>query len=124
MDERRAAEVTDILTIVKQLGQLSRDLDDAVERLGEIEEIAVDLEADYKLAFAQAFKEAVGAVEDRKQTAVIETDAAYRLAGKAAAGVRKQKEHVKALHARIEVGRSMQSTARAEIALVNAGVGS
>lgn len=124
MDERWAAEVTDIVTIVKQLGQLSRDLDDAVDHLGVLEEMAVDLEADHKLAFAKAFKEAVGPVEDRKQAATIATDEAFRLAGKAAAGVRKQKEHLRALHARIEVGRSMQSTARAEIALVNAGVGS
>lgn len=116
--------MTDILTIVKQLGQLSRDLDDAVDRLCELEELSVDIEADHKLAFAKAFKVATGPVEDRKQSAVIETDKEYRLAGKAAAGVRKQKEHLKALHARIEVGRSLQSTARSEIALVNAGVGS
>ena len=115
--------MTDIVTIVKQLGQLSRDLDDEVDRLCELEEMAVDAEADYKKAFAQAFKTAAGAVEDRKQTATIETDDLYRISGKAAAAVRRQKESLKALHARIEVGRSIQSTARSEIALVKAGVG-
>jgi hypothetical protein len=115
--------VTDIITIVKQLGQLSRDLDDAVDLLCALEEIAVDAEADHKKAFALAFKAASGPVEDRKQTATIETDDLFRISGKAAAAVRRQKESLKALHARIEVGRTIQSTARAEIALANAGAG-
>jgi hypothetical protein len=114
--------VTDILTIVKQLGQLSRDLDDAVTQLGVLEGIAVDAEGDFKVAYAGAFRAADGSIEDRKQIAITQTDHLWRVWGKAAAVVRLQKEHIKALHARIDVGRTMQSTARAEIALAGAGV--
>jgi hypothetical protein len=114
--------VTDIVTVVKQLGQLSRDLDEAVTKLGELEEIAVDAEGDYKVAFSHAFRDAAGSVEDRKQVAAAQTDMQWRVYGKAAAAVRLQKEHVKALHARIDVGRTIQSTVRAEIALAGAGV--
>lgn len=116
--------MSDIVTIVKQLGHLSRDLDDAVKKMGELEDVAVDAEGDYKVAFSRAFREAAGPVEDRKQIATAETDQLWRIYGKAAAAVRLQKEHIKALHARIDVGRTLQSTARAEIALVNAGVNS
>ncbi|MBG0828501.1 hypothetical protein HS041_12055 [Planomonospora sp. ID67723] len=109
--------MTEMLTIVKQLGQLSRDLDDAVNKLADLEFIAVEAEGDYKVAFAAVFKSAVGSVEDRKQIATAETDALWRVHGKAAAAVRLQKEHIKALHARIDVGRTIQSTARAEMQL-------
>jgi hypothetical protein len=45
------------------------------------------------------------------------TDQLWRVFGKAAAAVRLQKEHIRALHARIDVGRTIQSTARAEMQL-------
>lgn len=109
--------MTEMLTIVKQLGHLSRDLDEAVKRLGELEEIAVDAEGDYKVAFAKVFRGTPGSVEERKQIATEETIDQWRVWGKAAAVVRLQKEHVKALHARIDVGRTIQSTARAEMQL-------
>ncbi|MFI7691719.1 hypothetical protein ACIBQ6_21810 [Nonomuraea sp. NPDC049655] len=109
--------MSEMLTIVKQLGQLSRDLDDAVKKLGEYEEAAVDAEGEYKVAFSRAFRAAQGGVEERKQLATAETDDLWRIWGKAAALVRLQKEHVKALHARIDVGRTIQSTARAEMQL-------
>lgn len=104
-----------MITIVKQLGQLSRDLDDAVKDLGKAEESAVDDEAAFKVAFSKAFRAAAGSVEDRKQIATEETIELWKTWGKAAALVRLQKEHVKALHARIDVGRTIQSTARAEM---------
>jgi hypothetical protein len=106
-----------MLTIVKQLGQLSRDLDDGVNKLADLEFIAVEAEGDFKVAFAAAFRDAVGSVEDRKQAAVMSTDQLWRVFGKAAAAVRLQKEHIRALHARIDVGRTIQSTARAEMQL-------
>ncbi|MER6942542.1 hypothetical protein ABT294_00840 [Nonomuraea sp. NPDC000554] len=109
--------MTEMLTIVKQLGQLSRDLDDAVKELGRVEEVAVDAEAEFKVAFSKVFRSAPGSVEDRKQIATEETVELWRVWGKAAALVRLQKEHVKALHARIDVGRTIQSTARAEMQL-------
>lgn len=109
--------MTDLLTVVKQLGQLSRDLDEAVTKMADLEFIAVEAEGDYKVEFARAFRDAIGSVEERKQGATIQTDQLWRIYGKAAAAVRLQKEHIRALHARIDVGRTIQSTARAEMQL-------
>ncbi|KAB8186951.1 hypothetical protein FH608_046535 [Nonomuraea phyllanthi] len=109
--------MSEMLTIVKQLGQLSRDLDEAVKELGKAEEQAVEDEAKFKVAFSKAFRTAVGSVEDRKQIATEETIDLWRIWGKAAALVRLRKENVKALHSRIDVGRTIQSTARAEMQL-------
>lgn len=109
--------MSEMLTIVKQLGQLSRDLDDAVTKMADLEFIAVEAEGDFKVAFAHAFRDATGSIEDRKQVALIATDQLWRIYGKAAAAVRLQKEHLRALHARIDVGRTIQSTARAEMQL-------
>lgn len=110
-----------ILAIVNQLGTLSAALDTAVQKLGEFEETAIDAEGDYKLKFAKAFRAASGSVEDRKQQATIECDQEWRTWGKAASLVRVQKESLKALHSRIDVGRTMQATARAEIGLAGLG---
>ncbi|RSN12860.1 hypothetical protein DMB42_11830 [Nonomuraea sp. WAC 01424] len=107
--------MSEMLTIVKQLGQLSRDLDDAVNKLADLEFLAIEAEGEFKVAFAKAFREATGSVEDRKQVAVMQTDPLWRTHEKGAAAVRLQKEHIKALHARIDVGRTIQSTARAEM---------
>lgn len=115
--------MTDLITVVKQLGQLSRDLDKAVDDLATLELTSVDAEGDYKLAYSRAFREAAGSVEDRKQQATEATDEKWRVYGKAAAAVRIQREHIKALHARIDVGRTLQSTAKAELQLAGAGVG-
>jgi hypothetical protein len=110
-------------TIATQLGKLGIDLDTAVKTLSELEETAVDVEGDFKVAFAKAFRNGQGSVEDRKQQAVEDCDQLWRMWGKAASAVRIQKEHVKALHARIDVGRTLASTVRAELSLVHAGVG-
>ncbi|MFE3452442.1 hypothetical protein ACFXJ8_26310 [Nonomuraea sp. NPDC059194] len=109
--------MSDLLTVVKQLGQLSRDLDESVKKLAELEEPAVDAEADYKVAFAKVYGSAPGSVEDRKQLSTIETSDLFRVHGKASAAVRLQRDHIRALHARIDVGRTIQSTARAEMQL-------
>lgn len=111
----------DQVTIVRQLGQLAVDLDKAVARMAELEDVAVDAEGDFKVAFARVFRSGKGSVEDRKQRAFEECDQLWRTWGKAAAAVRLQKEHIRALHARIDVGRTLQATARAEIALSGSG---
>lgn len=109
--------MTEMLTIIKQLGQLSRDLDDGVNKMADLEFIAVEAEGDFKVAYAEAFAAAEGSIEDRKQHAALATHQLWRIHGKAAAAVRLQKEHLRALHARIDVGRTIQSTARAEMQL-------
>ncbi|TYK45220.1 hypothetical protein [Actinomadura decatromicini] len=108
--------------IAQQLGQLGVDLDAAVRRLGELEATAVDAEATYKTKFSRIFRDSSGSVEDRKQQAVAECDSEWRQWSLAASAVHIQKEHIKALHARIDVGRTLASTARAEASLAGSGI--
>lgn len=112
----------DAIVIARQLGELGVELDKAVKSLAEFEETAVDAEGDFKVAYAKAFRNGKGSVEDRKQQAFEDCDELWRVWGKAAAAVRIQKEHVRALHARIDVGRTLASNVRAEISLAQSGV--
>lgn len=112
----------DAIVIARQLGELGVELDKAVRSLAELEDVAVDAEGDFKVANSKAFRGCTGSIEDRKQQAFEETAELWRVWGKAAAAVRIQKEHVKALHARIDVGRTLASTVRAELSLVQSGV--
>lgn len=114
--------MTSLNEIAHQLLVLSRDLDSAIAQLSDLEVVAVDTEAVFKTKFARTFRGATGSVEDRKQQATQECEAEFRAWGIASSTVRVQKESLKALHARIDVGRTLASTARAEISLVNSGV--
>lgn len=109
------------VVIAEQLGALGVELDKAVKDMGEYEDIAVTTEGDYKVKFSRVFREGAGSVEDRKQSAIAECDVEWRTWGRAAALVRLQKEHIRALHARIDVGRTLASTIRAEVSLARTG---
>jgi hypothetical protein len=108
--------------IADHLGGLGVELDKAVKAMGEYEVVAVDAEGDFKVKYARVFREAAGSVEDRKQIAILDCDAEWRIWGKAAGLVRLQREHIRALHARIDVGRTLASTVRAEVSLARSGV--
>lgn len=113
--------MTDINTVVRQLGDLARELDTAVAKLAELDEIRIDAEADFKAAEAQAFRAAEGSMELRKREALLACDELWRTWGKAESAVNVQKAHIRALHARVDVGRTIQSSIRAEIALAGNG---
>lgn len=108
--------------IASQLGALGVDLDKAVAELGRLEDYAVSAEGDYKVKYSKEFRSASGPVKDREQIAFAECEDEWRVWGKAAAAVRLQKEHIRALHARIDVGRTLASTARAEASLAGSGI--
>lgn len=101
------------------LAELSRELAPAVNRLRELDEIRVHASADYKSAFAKAYREAVGSVEDRKQQAWLKCDGLWRTQELAESAVKMQQAHIKALHTRVDVGRSVFSAQRAEMAFVS-----
>lgn len=123
--DRPGAAVTaiDANVLVSQLGQLGRDLDDEVTRLGQLEETSVDAECDYRSLdeeygdrTAEAFLAAEGAVETRKASARLKAvparlirEDAYREWQHAKARVRTQQASIQALHRRVEIGRSMLS---------------
>jgi hypothetical protein len=100
-------------TVIRQLGQLGRDLDTEVGRYGQLEETAVEAEGDYRRAYAQEYQAAEGTLEDRKQAAINATDELWRTWGMAIAAVRRQRESLRALHARIDIGRTMASREKA-----------
>jgi hypothetical protein len=101
------------------LSELSSELSPAVRELRRLDEIRVHSEADFKSRFAKAFREASGSVEDRKQQAWLEADALWRTWSLAESAVKMQQAHIKALHTRVDVGRSIFSAQRAEMAFVS-----
>jgi hypothetical protein len=101
------------------LGEIARELTASVNKMRELDEIRVHSEGDYKSAFAKAFREATGSVEDRKQQAWLETDGLWRTWSLAESAVKMQQAHIKALHTRVDVGRSWMSAQKAEMAFVS-----
>ena len=109
--------VADGEVVIRQLGQLGRDLETEIAVLAGLEEIAVEAEGDYRRDFAISYRNATGTMEDRKQWATFETEVLWRTWGKASAAVRRQRESLKALYARIDIGRTMASREKALAAL-------
>src|SRR5690242_20701694 len=103
--------------VVLQLAELSRMLDAAVNDLGDADLAAVHARHAYVKGFAKAFLQADGAMDVRKQLAVTATSDEWLEAEVADAAVRALRERIKALHTRIDVGRSLGAAYRAEISL-------
>lgn len=109
--------------ITRTLGQLSKDLWHCIEALE-----AADLDATEKkhvadLAYSKAFLAAVGSMDQRKHTAFVETEEKRFAAEVADTLVRNLVRRMKGLERRVEVGRSTSSWHKAELSLVQAGVG-
>ena len=96
-------------TILDHLQTISRDLDKAIEDLETLELAAAKAESEYRVAKAQAFMSAEGAVQAREHQAVIATAVQLIERDSSAAMARVQLQRVKALHARIDVGRTLAS---------------
>jgi hypothetical protein len=110
-----------IQTVVNQLADLSRELDKAVAKLGELDATRIAAEGDYKIAYSRAFRNASGPVEDRKQQATEACDALWRTWSLAESTVYVHKAHLRALHARVDVGRSIFSAHKTEVGLAQMG---
>ena len=99
-------------SVLDHLQTISRDLDNAVTELSDLEMNAADAESAYRVAKAVAFMAAEGAVQAREHQAVIATQTQLIERDKTAAMVRIQREAIRALHARIDVGRTIVATER------------
>lgn len=99
-------------TILDQLQNISRDLDNAIRDLSRLEQQAAEAESAYRVAKAQAFLKATGAVQTREHEAVLDTQRQLVERDKSAALVRVQREYIRSLHARIDVGRTIVATER------------
>lgn len=100
-------------TLLSQLATLSRDLDNAINGLAALEEQSAEADAAYKVAKARAYLRAEGTMPQREHQSNIECDTQYLEKERTAALVRVQRERIKALHTRIDVGRTMAATDRA-----------
>jgi hypothetical protein len=101
-----------VTTILDQLQNISRDLDAAIRDLSRLEQEAAKAESAYRVAKAQAYLKAPGAVQAREHQAVLDTEIQLIERDKTAALVRVQREYIRALHARIDVGRTIVATER------------
>lgn len=122
-------------TLARQLAQLGRDLQDEVAFLGELEEACTDAEGDYRTAkdvhedcLAVQFLKAQGTAESRRAEARLACadervlmNAAWKDWSSAKGKVSTQRDNLRALHCRVDIGRSLLSREKALISL--AGVG-
>jgi len=99
-------------TVLDQLQNISRDLDAAIRDLSRLEQEAATAESDYRVTKAKAFMRASGSVQAREYQAVIDSEIQLINRDKSAALVRIQREHIRSLHARIDVGRTIVATER------------
>lgn len=108
--------------IASNLIQLSRKLDELVGEFKAVEEAAAEAKRDAELAYAEAYMATEGTVEERKQAAIQKSADVRYLADLSERKVAGCKEAIRALHARIEVGRTLSATTRDEMKLAGTGV--
>lgn len=119
--EQVAADMTPN-AIAANLIQLSYELDDLVKEYRALGDGAAEAKREAEVAYAKAYMSTSGTVEERKQAAIeATTDQRYvaDLAERKVAGCR---EAIRAIHARIEVGRTLSATTRDELKLAGSGV--
>jgi hypothetical protein len=108
--------------IARGLIHLGRQLDELVREYGDLGEAAAEAKRAAEVAYAEAYMRAEGAAETRRQAAILAAaDARYdaELADRKVASCR---EAIRAVHARIEVGRTLSATTRDEMKLGGTGV--
>lgn len=103
--------------IAANLSRLALDLASLATALDLADKRAVNAREDYTMAYAKAFLRSEGAMDVRKQQALVDTHAERLMAEGAdqiVRGIRKQMETIKV---RIEVGRSVGAAVRTEMNL-------
>lgn len=108
--------------IAAWLVELGRRLDDKVTEYAELGEEAAEAKSKAEVAFARHFLGAEGAMDMRKQIAVLDAADERFAADVAERKVSACKEAISALRLKIDVGRTASANVRAEIALAGAGV--
>lgn len=107
--------------IARWLVELGRQLDAKVTEYADLGDEAAAARRDAEVAFARHFLQAEGPMDIRRQVA-IEHAADKRFAADIAERkVAACKEAIRALHLKIDVGRTASANVRAEIALAGSG---
>lgn len=121
----------DVNLLLRQLSQLGKQLDEAVEKLSELDLIATGLGCEYNRlreeyedGLASVFLNSEGSVESRKATARLKCIPSRLMMQEAAkeheeakSKLRTQQQAVRALQSRIDVGRSLLSHEKSRMAL-------
>lgn len=129
--------MSDLGLLARQLSQLGRDLDDEITILGEMEDAAVSAEGvyrEYKEAYEDALAAAMlgskrGSAESRKAEARLacrperqDMEQANLIWDKKRAKLRTQYQNLRAIHDRIEIGRSLLSREKTLMGLEMSGI--
>lgn len=117
--EVTAVDISELtpLEIAKRLIVLNRHMYAKVNELNVLGEKAAQAKKDAKVAYARAFLSAEGPMDVRKQEAELAAAEAKFAADAAEQEVSACKEALKAMHAAIDVGRSLSATSRDEMKL-------
>jgi hypothetical protein len=97
--------------------ELGRTLDALVKEYRDLGDAAAEAKRDAELAYARAYMGTEGTVEERRQAAVLATSDARYMADLMDRKVTGCREAIRAVHARIEVGRTLSATTRDEMKL-------
>lgn len=106
--------------IAATLAKLSRELDELVAQYKALELDAAKAKNEYEKTEARAYLKASGPVEARKRLALLESSDEKFAADVAERLVKACDKALKALHSRIDVGRSLTATARDEMKMLGA----
>lgn len=107
--------------IVLRLSQLSRLLDAATDEITGLDELAVRAKARHQVAYARAFLDATGAMDVRKQEAILAVKGEFLDMEIAEQKVRACRERIRTLRDQLDVGRSLNAASRAEWAASGVG---
>lgn len=102
--------------VVLQLSDLARALEAKTVEIARLDEEAVRAKSRFEVSFARSFLSSDGAMDARKQQAVLATADAKLDAEIAEAKVRAARESIRTLRDRLDVGRSLNAAVRAEFA--------
>lgn len=108
--------------IAANLIQLGRDLNKLVSHFRDLELAAAEAKREAEVSYARAYMSAQGSIEDRKQQAIEQCADARYTSDLADREIAACKEAIKALHQRIEIGRTLSATTRDEMRLAGTGV--
>jgi len=112
---------SDLGRISERLSMLSRALDEQTDALEVLDRQAVESKHAYEIAFARAFLSSDGAMDIRKQKAVVTTDADKFAAEIADQKLRACRARIATIKVQIDTGRSLGAALKADMAFAGSG---
>lgn len=107
--------------IARWLAELTRQLDAKVQEYANLSDEASAARRDAEVAFARAFLQGEGAMDARRQQAMLAAADKRFGADLAERKVSSCKEAIRALHLKIDVGRTASANVRAELTALGGG---